>query len=106
MRFLYVLLLLPLAACFDAEADLRFSDDEMVTADVKMTLGRQLFDMLQLGGQQTAGLCPETAETTIGADAVMCEFSETRTLEEALAEAESAKAEDEFMKDVEIERLG
>lgn len=105
MRFLWVLLLLPLAACFDAEADLRFSEDEMVTADVKMTLGRQLYDMMQLSGQQTIGLCPDNAETTVGTESVICEFSETRSLDEAIAEAETAQGEDAFLKDMKVERL-
>ena len=105
MRFLWVLLLLPLAACFDAEADLRISEDEIVTADVKMTLGRQLYDMIQLSGRGGAGLCPDGAETTVGPETAVCEFTETRTLDEALAEAEAAKSEDEFLKNVEVERL-
>ncbi len=105
MRFLKVLLFLPLAACFDAEADLRFSEDEMVTADVKLTLGRQLYDMMQLSGQGASALCPEAAERTVGAESVICEFTETRSLDDALAEAEEAKKDEEFLKDMTIERL-
>lgn len=105
MRWLLVALVLPLTACLDVEADFVLGEDETITAQTTMTLGRQLYDMLQLAGPQAEGLCPEASEKTIGTESVTCVSSDTTTIDEAIAEAEKAKGEDAFMGDVEIVRV-
>ncbi len=105
MRALWILLLLPLAACFDAEADLRFAEDEVVTADVKMTLGRQLYELVQLGATGGQSFCPKGGQTSINSESAVCEFTEERSLDKAISEVNKASAQEDFLRDAEIVRL-
>ncbi|MEP3347104.1 MAG: hypothetical protein ABJN34_06175 [Litoreibacter sp.] len=105
LRKFALILMLPLSACLDVEADIKIGEDEVITADTTMVLGRQLFDMLQLVGPQAEGLCPADAERVETPDSVSCKSSDTSTIDEAIAEAETAKAEDPFLGEMELVRL-
>lgn len=100
-----LILLLPLAACLDVEADVSIGEDEVITADTTMVLGRQLFDMMQIMGPQAEGLCPEGAEKVETPESVSCKSRDTMTIDEAIEEANSAKGEDPFLGEMELVRL-
>lgn len=105
LRRLALLLLLPLAGCLDVESDVFVGEDETVTAETTMTLGRQLYDMLQMAGPQAEGICPAASEKVVGAESVACTTRDVTSIDEAIAEAEKARDQDDFLRDVQITRL-
>lgn len=104
MRWLLLSLVLPLTACLDVEADFVVGEDETITAQTKMTLGRQLYDMMQLA-PQAEGLCPANSQKIESPESVTCTTTDTVTIDEVIAEAAEARSEDPFMGDVEITRV-
>ncbi|PTX58070.1 hypothetical protein C8N43_2746 [Litoreibacter ponti] len=104
LRLSVLPLVLLLSACLDVEADFKLAEDETISTETKVTLGRQLYDMLQLA-PQAQGLCPPEAEKIEGPDQVLCISRDETTLEEALTEAASAGNSGDFAGDVEFERI-
>ena len=104
-RKLALILFLPLAACLDVESEVTIGEDEVITADTTMVLGRQLFDMMQMMGEQGAGLCPPESEKVETPESVSCKSRDTMTIEEAIEQADAAKTEDPFFGEMEFVRL-
>ncbi|RLJ41313.1 hypothetical protein BCF46_3105 [Litoreibacter meonggei] len=105
LRRLALILMLPLAACLDVESDVTIGEDEVITADTTMVLGRQLFDMMQMTGEQGAGLCPPEAEKIETPESVSCKSRDTMTIDEAIEQADAAKKEDPFLGEMVFVRL-
>lgn len=105
LRKFALVLMLPLAACLDVESEVTIGEDEVITADTTMVLGRQLFDMMQMMGDQGTGICPPEAEKVEGPDSVSCRTTDTTTIDEAIAEADRARSEDPFFAEMKFERL-
>jgi len=103
MRVLWAFLLLPLVACFDAEADLSIAEDETVRADVKMSVARELYDTFSLtqGGRSP---CPSDSELSVG-PTVTCAFSESSTFEEVVEDVKRLRAQDKFLENMRLERV-
>jgi len=98
-------LILPVTACLDVESDVTIGEDEVITADTTMVLGRQLFDMMQMMGPQADGLCPTGSERVETPENVSCKSRDTMTIDEAIEEASSAKKDDPFLGELELVRL-
>ena len=105
LRKLALILILPLSACLDVESEVTIGEDEVITADTTMVLGRQLFDMMQMMGEQGAELCPPAAEKVETPESVSCKSRETMTIDEAIEQADAAKKEDPFLGKMELVRL-
>ncbi|TDT73745.1 hypothetical protein BDE40_2520 [Litoreibacter halocynthiae] len=105
LRRLALIMMLPLAACLDVESEVTIGEDEIITADTTMVLGRQLFDMMQMMGEQGTGLCPPDSEKVETPESVSCRTTETMTIDDAMKEAEKAKTEDPFFGEMEFVRL-
>ncbi|WP_298259109.1 hypothetical protein [uncultured Litoreibacter sp.] len=105
LRKLAVVLILPLSACLDVETDVKIGEDEVITTATTMTLGRQLFDMVQAMGPQAGALCPADSVRVESPETVSCKINETLTVDEAIAEAAAAKSEDPFLGEMELVRL-
>ncbi|SDW72490.1 hypothetical protein [Litoreibacter albidus] len=100
-----LVLMLPLAACLDVESDVTVGEDEVISADTTMILGRQLFDMMQMMGPQGAALCPADAERVETPETVSCKSRETMTIDEAIEQANTAKKDDPFLSEMEFAKL-
>ena len=105
LRRLALILLLPLAACLDVESEVTIGEDEVITADTTMVLGRQLFDMMQMMGPQGEGLCPAESQKVEVPESVSCKTTDTMTIDEAIEQADAAKKEDPFLGEMELVRL-
>ena len=82
-RFILLLLMLPLAACFGVELDLDFHEDETVTMTTFMSFTKETFEMIGAseGGEGT--MC-EGAETIISDTEVTCVQTETLSVQTAI----------------------
>ena len=105
LRKFALLLILPLTACLDVVSDVKIGEDEVITADTTMILGRQLFDMAQAMGPQAEGLCPADADRVETPENVSCKSTEILTIDEAIAQAKEAKSQDPFLGEMELVRL-
>jgi hypothetical protein len=105
LRKLALILVLPVAACLNVESDVTIGEDEVITANTTMVLSRQLFDMMQMAGEQGPGLCPPESEKVETPESVSCKTSETMTIDEAIEQADAARKEDPFLGEMQLVRL-
>lgn len=105
LRKFALILVLPFAACLDVESDATIGEDEVITSETTMVLGRQLFDMMQMMGPQAGALCPPNSEKVETPESVSCTSRDTMTIDEAIEQANEAKTEDPFFSEMEFVRL-
>lgn len=100
----FLLLTLPLSACFDADVTVDFKDTRTVEVLSSHSMTRQLFDM---SGKPPAESCPD-GQATLTADSFSCRSSKTLTLEEFIAGAAKSteRPEAKLREAVKVERLG
>ena len=105
LRKFVLILMLPLAACLDVESEVSIGEDEVITAETTMVLGRQLYDMMQMAGDQGPGLCAPDSVKVETPESVSCKTTETMTIDEAIEQADAARKEDPFFGEMAMVRL-
>ncbi|MCK8483488.1 hypothetical protein MUY21_05510 [Aliiroseovarius sp. S2029] len=87
-KLLYLLLLMPLSACFDADLDFVVHDDETATMSAHMLLGPEMYGMIAQSGQDP---CEEGVGTTNADGTFSCRVEETDTIDNLIAEIENGQ---------------
>ncbi|GHE97022.1 hypothetical protein GCM10016455_16830 [Aliiroseovarius zhejiangensis] len=87
-KLLYLLLLVPLSACFDADLDFVVHDDETATMSAHMLLGPEMYGMIAQSGQDP---CEEGVGTTNADGTFSCRVEETDTIDNLIAEIENGQ---------------
>ncbi|MCK0126440.1 hypothetical protein MWU76_18765 [Gelidibacter sp. F2691] len=103
-KLLFLLFLLPLTACVDADMKLSIKDDTATVSSV-VTAGPDAYQMMASSGQD---LCEDGVGTPLKDGGYKCEVEQTGTIDEMIAELEDAKARSEGMapdQSAKIERL-
>lgn len=103
-KLLFLLCLLPLTACIDADMKLKVEGDTATVSSV-ITMGPDGYQMMASSGQD---LCEDGVGTQLDDGGYRCEVEETGTIDEMIAELETAKESSDGMapdETAQIERL-
>ena len=84
-KFLLLLMLLPLSACFDADLDIVVHDDETATMSAQMKLGPEMYGMIAQSGQDP---CEDGVGTANADGTFTCVVKETDTIDNLIAKLE------------------
>lgn len=86
-KLLFLLCLLPLTACIDADMKLKVEGDTATVSSV-IVMGPDGYQMMAASGED---LCKDGVGTPLENGGYRCEVEETGTIDEMIAELESAK---------------
>lgn len=103
-KLLFLLCLLPLTACIDADMKMQVEGDTATVSSV-ITMGPDGYQMMASSGQD---LCEDGVGTQLDDGGYRCEVEETGTIDEMIAELETAKDNSDGMapdNSAQIERL-
>lgn len=87
-RFLFLLLVLPLSACFDADLNFVVHDDETATMSAHMLLGPEMYGMIAQSGQDP---CEEGVGTANADGTFSCRVDQTDTIDNLIADIETGR---------------
>lgn len=87
-RFLFLLLVLPLSACFDADLNFVVHDDEIATMSAHMLLGPEMYGMIAQSGQDP---CEEGVGTANADGTFSCRVDQTDTIDNLIADIETGR---------------
>lgn len=92
-KLLFLLFLLPLTACIDADMKMKVEDDTATVSSV-ITMGPEGYQMMASSGQD---LCEDGVGTQLDDGGYRCEVEQTGTIDEMIAELETAKENSDGM---------
>lgn len=87
-KLLFLLVVLPLSACFDADLGFVVHDDETATMSAHMLLGPEMYGMIAQSGQNP---CEEGVGTANADGTFSCRVNETDTIDNLIADIETGK---------------
>ncbi|MCK0139693.1 hypothetical protein [Aliiroseovarius sp. F47248L] len=87
-KLLFLLVVLPLSACFDADLDFVVHDDETATMSAHMLLGPEMYGMIAQSGQDP---CEEGVGKVNADGTFSCRVEKTDTIDNLIAEIETGK---------------
>ncbi|WP_424941557.1 hypothetical protein [Aliiroseovarius sp. S253] len=103
-KLLFLLCLLPLTACIDADLKLKIEGDTATVSSV-IVMGPDGYQMMAASGED---LCKDGVGTQLGDGGYRCEVEQSGTIDEMIAELETAKDNSDGMapdNSAQIERL-
>lgn len=87
-NLLFALLLLPLAACFDADMTFTVNDDDTATMRAVMSMGPEMYGMIASSGEDP---CEDGVGEAQADGGYICTIEETETLDNIVAELKQAQ---------------
>ncbi len=87
-KLLFALLLLPLAACFDADMTFTVNDDDTATMRAVMSMGPEMYGMIASSGEDP---CEDGVGEVQADGGYICTIEETDTLDNIVAELKQAQ---------------
>ena len=88
-KLLYLLIILPLSACFDADLSLTVHDSETATMSANMTMGPELIQMIASSGQDP---CEDGVGVQNADGSYSCLVEEPDTIDNLIAKIEEEEA--------------